>query len=135
LIAIDTSVVVAAFASWHDRHGEARRVAAGDVYLPAQVFLEAYAVLTRLPAPHRIPAWIAAEFLRRRFPHEVLLHPDPDVVARLPTICAEAGLSGGATYDALIGLTCLGVGAELYTLDRRSLRNHRALGVDIRLVA
>lgn len=135
MIAVDTSVVVASFAGWHTQHDAAMRATTGDVVIPAQAFLESYAVLTRLPSPHRVPPAIAAEYLTRRFPEDRVLQPGVDIVARLPHRCQEAGLLGGATYDALIGLTCLDAGAELRTLDRRSLRTHRALGVDVRLIS
>jgi uncharacterized protein with PIN domain len=50
-MAVDTSVVVAAFASWHEAHAAAARVVADRPDLVAPAALEAYAVLTRLPPP------------------------------------------------------------------------------------
>ncbi|MGH2853907.1 MAG: hypothetical protein ACRDLF_06920, partial [Solirubrobacteraceae bacterium] len=49
----DSSVVIAAFASWN-RHHEAAVEALGDARdLVAHVELESYSVLTRLPEPFR----------------------------------------------------------------------------------
>ncbi|MGV1007695.1 MAG: PIN domain-containing protein [Dermatophilaceae bacterium] len=49
----DTSVVVAAFLSWHEQHEQARQALLRDVTaVPAHVLAEAFNVLTRLPAPH-----------------------------------------------------------------------------------
>lgn len=135
MIAIDTSITVAAFASWHEQHALALRALAGDRLVPGHVLLETYSVLTRLPAPHRVPSGIAMTYLEAMFPKKQIIFPSPDTIATLPRVCHEAGLTGGAAYDAVVGLTCLEHNAELITLDRRSLRNHQALGVTARLAA
>jgi len=57
---LDTSCIVAALCAWHAHHARAaaeieRRLAAGQQpATAAHALLEAYAVLTRLPAPHRL---------------------------------------------------------------------------------
>lgn len=135
MIAVDTSVIVAAFATWHDQHVSAIQMLAGDHLVPGHVVLETYSVLTRLPSPHRVPSGIAMTYLETMFPKERIIFPSPDSIAALPRRCHEAGLSGGATHDAAVGVTCIEHDAELLTLDRRSLRNHQALGVTARLVA
>ncbi len=68
MIAVDTSVVVAAFASWHEGHRSALAVLARHPRLPAHVAVESFSVLTRLPPPHRAPAVLVRDFLvgRRR---------------------------------------------------------------------
>src|SRR5215475_14605 len=53
VIAADTSLVIAAFASWHDHHEPDRRVLDRALRLIDICALETYSVLTRLPAPHR----------------------------------------------------------------------------------
>jgi hypothetical protein len=45
---VDTSVVVAGFASWHESHHRARRTLDGGVSLIGHCALETYSVLTRL---------------------------------------------------------------------------------------
>ncbi|MEX2240756.1 MAG: PIN domain-containing protein [Burkholderiales bacterium] len=68
MIAADTSVVVAAFASWHEGHAAALRALGRGVRVPAHVLLESYSVLTRLPPPHRAAArhWTAPLLTRDR---------------------------------------------------------------------
>jgi hypothetical protein len=66
--AADTSVVVAAFASWHERHDAARRALDGGPRLVEHCALETYSVLTRLPPPHRAAGEVVREFLAARFP-------------------------------------------------------------------
>ena len=101
MIAVDTSVVVAAFASWHEAHRAASGALARAPRVPAHVFLETYSVLTRLPPPHRAPADVVARFLRERFPEAPLTLP-PRAHLELVIDLASAGLTGGSVYDALV---------------------------------
>lgn len=135
MIAVDSSVVVAAFATWHEHHEAAIRTMGTEPMIADHALLEGYAVLTRLPSPHRAPTGIVVTYLELVFPSDRVLTPPHGVITTLPRRCYEAGLGGGATYDALIGLTCADAGAELVTLDLRSLRNLQALGVPARLAA
>lgn len=51
--AVDASVVIASFASWHENHDIARRILDGGARLIEHGALETCSVLTRLPALHR----------------------------------------------------------------------------------
>ena len=133
MIALDTSVVVAAFASWHEGHGAASAVLDRRPRLPAHVGLESYSVLTRLPAPHRAPAEVVHEFLRARFPAPFLTLPAP-AHRRLLDDAARAGLSGGAVYDALVAVTAKHAGATLFTRDRRAVPTYEAMGARFELL-
>jgi predicted nucleic acid-binding protein len=133
LIALDTSVVVAAFASWHEGHASAVATLGRRPRLPVHVILEAYSVLTRLPPPHRAPAAIAAAFLRERFPGPPLAIPAAPQRA-LVDLAARAGLLGGAIYDVLVAATALRASATLLTRDRRAVRVYEAVGVRYELL-
>ena len=128
MIAVDTSIVVAAFASWHEGHRTAAAALARKPRAPAHVLIESYSVLTRLPAPHRAPAPIVAEFLSAVFKELPLLLPARDQQLLIREAVA-AGLSGGSIYDALIGATARHAGAQLLTRDRRALTVYQTLGV------
>lgn len=65
--ASDTSVVVAAFASWHEHHQQARTALDVGLHMIDHCALETYSVLTRLPPPHRCAAGVVRDFLRARF--------------------------------------------------------------------
>jgi predicted nucleic acid-binding protein len=104
MIAVDTSVVVAGFASWHEGHRSAAAALARTPRVPAHVLVEAYSVLTRLPPPHRAPADLVATFLAERFPDASLVLPARAHLKLLET-AARTGLAGGAIYDALIAAT------------------------------
>jgi predicted nucleic acid-binding protein len=131
--AADTSVVVAAFASWHEKHDVAHRAIDRGVDLVAHCALETYSVLTRLPAPHRVSGALVWEFLAGRFPRPFLQLADRQYRTFLGTL-ADAGVTGGAAYDALVGATAVAAGAELVTCDRRALPIYERFGVRIHLL-
>jgi predicted nucleic acid-binding protein len=133
MIAVDTSVAVAAFASWHERHEQARHAVDEDARLVAHCAVEAYSVLTRLPVPHRAPGALVAQFLDRQFPDTRLTLPAREQ-RRLPGRFVELGLAGGSVYDALVALTAAHAGAPLVTCDRRAEDVYRRCGVETRML-
>jgi predicted nucleic acid-binding protein len=133
VIAVDTSVVVAAFASWHEGHDRARRAMGRGPRLPAHVALETYSVLTRLPPPHRAEARLVHGFLAEQFPAPVLTLSAPghrDVLARL----ASVAIGGGAVYDAVVAATALESRTTLVTRDRRALPIYELIGAHVELI-
>jgi hypothetical protein len=52
--AVDSSVVIAACATWHEHHVVARKAMAGRPRLVAQAAVESYSVLTRLRRADRL---------------------------------------------------------------------------------
>ena len=134
MIAVDTSVVVAGFASWHEGHASAASVLARKPRVPAHVLIEVYSVLTRLPLPHRAPANLVVAFLAQRFGQTPLALP-PRMHQRLIEEAAAAGLAGGNIHDALIAATARHAGVRLLTRDRRAVPTYERLGVDYQLVA
>lgn len=133
MIAVDTSVVVAAFASWHEGHHSAASVLAREPRVPAHVLVETYSVLTRLPPPHRAPPFVVTAFLAQRFRQPPLTLPAREWL-RLLGAASEAGIAGGAMYDALIGATAHHAGAMLLTRDRRATTVYEKFGIQHELV-
>lgn len=127
---VDTSVVVAAFASWHELHALAAAALRRKPGLPAQSALEAYSVLTRLPPPHRAAPDIVREFLALSFPAPFLAL-EPPRVADLIAELAVHGIAGGATYDALIAAVARASRATLVTCDLRARPTYERLGVTV----
>jgi predicted nucleic acid-binding protein len=126
-------VVVAAFASWHEKHEAARQALDASVRLVEHCALETYSVLTRLPAPHRAPAGLVRQFLRAAFPRPYLRLSAADYrafVLHLP----DNAISGGAAYDALIAATAARAGADLISCDRRAVPVYERYGVRVRLL-
>ena len=134
MIAVDTSVVVAAFASWHEDHAQAATVITARPDLPVPAGLESYAVLTRLPPPHRAEAAIVRDFLGRAFPREWLTLPGDRWIRVIDELVAM-GVSGGASYDAVIAMAASHHGCELLTFDRRARRTYDLVGVKARFIS
>lgn len=93
MTALDTSVVIAAFAPWHEAHAAARRAVTPDTVLPAHVVTETYAVLTRMPEPFRMDAATVAEYLARQWGGRVIA-PDAALYESLTATAATAGVTG-----------------------------------------
>ena len=119
--------MVAAVCSWHERHAvvaaeiERRLDARGRLATPAHALVEAYAVLTRLPAPHRVAPADAWALLKANFvePAKVVALEGPAHAVLLARLAA-AGTGGGRTYDALIAEQAVAAGANiLLTLNPR----------------
>lgn len=134
IIAVDTSIVVAAFASWHEGHASAAAVLAQRPRLPAHALVESYSVLTRLPAPHRAPAAVVEAFLLERFTGAPLTLPG-DAYGPLLSIVTVSGLPGGAVYDALIAATARHADALLITRDRRAATTYEKIGARFEIAA
>ena len=129
----DTSVLVAAFSTWHAAHDTARAALVGVRDLISHVELETYSVLTRLPAPHRAPAGVAAEYLARQYAGERLVLGErtrSSLVAGL----AETGIWGGRAYDALVAATAADHGRTLLTRDRRAVAVYERVGARYELI-
>ena len=134
MIAVDTCVAVAAALPWHEAHAAARSaLPRTKIALLAQVAVETYSVLTRLPPPQRVPAPVAREYLNETFALPPLVLP-PDGYERLLDLAAAEGIAGGSVYDALVGATAREAGATLLTLDRRAVATYQLLRVDYRLI-
>ncbi len=129
----DSSVVIAAFASWNEHH-DAAVEALGDIRdLIAHVELETYSVLTRLPEPFRADARLVAEYLREDFPGQRLTLPEQETSTLVERL-VEVSITGGAVYDALVGLTASTSGQALLSCDRRAARTYEKLDVDVTFI-
>lgn len=133
-VAADTSVVLPALLADHDAHEPAADALGACTKTIAHVALEAYSVLTRLPAPHRAEAAAAAALLAARLPAGHVTLP-AGACAAAPERLAAAGVVGGGAYDGLIALTALEHDIELISRDTRAARSYRALGVRFQLLA
>ncbi|GAB7141931.1 type II toxin-antitoxin system VapC family toxin [Mycobacterium riyadhense] len=133
MIAPDTSVLIAGFATWHDGHESAVRALNRGVHLIAHTALETYSVLTRLPPPHRVEPVAVHGYLADVTSSEYLTL-DARSHRDLIDLLAEHGVTGGATYDALVGLTAKAAGATLLTRDVRAVTTYERLRLEFELV-
>ena len=128
MIVLDTSVVVPAFASWHEAHRRVVARLADEPSIPVQVAIETYSVLTRLPHPHRVPGAIVAAYLDRVFPEDRRIPLPGELHGDMPQRCAGLGIEGGAIYDAVVAATALAHDATLVTRDHRAMPTYRLIG-------
>ena len=131
--AADTSLVIAAFASWHETHDAARRALDAGLRLPEHCALETYSVLTRLPAPHRAPGDVVRDFIRTRFA-EPFLRLSPTAYRAFLLGLWEREIVGGAAYDALVAATAAEHSVELVSCDRRAGAVYERYGVRTELL-
>lgn len=127
----DSSVVIAAFASWNTHHDAAiDALVAGRVRdLVAHAELESYSVLTRLPEPFRADPKLVAEYLRDDYPGGRLVLPERER-RRLVMRLADLSISGGAVYDAMTAATAAHYGHDLLSCDRRAEAVYDRLDVE-----
>jgi predicted nucleic acid-binding protein len=131
--ACDTSVAIAALDPNHEAHSVCRRALVEcRPALAGHAAFESHAVLTRLPLPLRLRPEQASDVLARAFPEPCWL--DAPAAAELWARLGHLGLSGGATYDALVAAAARADGRKLLTRDRRAERTYRAIEVDYQFV-
>jgi predicted nucleic acid-binding protein len=126
--------VIAALAPWHEAHGPARAaLAQNEARLPAHVAFETTSALSRMPEGRRIAPAIVLEALERGFA-QPWLSLDAGGLRDALHRAVQAGVRGGAVYDALIAATAATHDAEIVSADRRALRTYQVMGADVRFV-
>jgi predicted nucleic acid-binding protein len=134
VIAPDSSVVIAALAPWHLAHEAARdALTAQPRRLVAHVAYETTSALGRMPEGRRIAPRLVLDALDRAFPEPWLALDGPELREALGR-AVDAGVRGGALYDALIAATAAAHGARVVSADGRPRATYEALGVDVTLV-
>jgi predicted nucleic acid-binding protein len=118
---------VPALLSWHEHHSlalpivQAALAAEARAIVPVPALVEAFAVMTRLPAPFRVSAHVARSLLHQTFRarSRVVGLAASDTWTLLDDVTAHQ-LAGGATYDAHIAACARKAGAaSLITFNRR----------------
>lgn len=107
--ALDTSCMVAAVCTWHERHLaavaeiERRLERGGRLAVAAHALVETYAVLTRLPAPHRLAPADAWALVKANFVESAsVITLSGQAHVTLLRGLATQGIGGGRSYDAVI---------------------------------
>src|ERR1043166_7499515 len=108
MIALDTSVIVAALTSWSENREAAMNAIAksmsssGGVVIPAHAMFEAFSVMTRVPPAHRLSAAEAYELLDLNFAKAKIASFPANSVWALLRKLTLADIAGGIVYDAVI---------------------------------
>jgi len=133
---VDTSCIIAAVCAWHAHHapaaGEIDRRLGGRELLAtaAHALAESYAVLTRIPAPHRLSPADALALLEGNFIDNArVVALDAPGYRSLLRRAGRDGISGGRTYDAVIAECALKAkAATLLTFNARHFADLEAAG-------
>jgi predicted nucleic acid-binding protein len=124
----DTNCIVALLSPRHEHHDRVfqeieRRLDAGETLaIAAHALAETYAVLTRLPAPHRLSAADCRALIEANFAGDAvaLVALSGDDYRRLIHSAPERGITGGHVYDAVIAACARSAGAAaLLTFNER----------------
>ncbi|MBI3961653.1 MAG: PIN domain-containing protein [Deinococcus sp.] len=116
---LDTSCLVAAVCQWHEHHQatreelERRRRARQALVMAAPALIEAYAVLTRLPPPHRLSPSDTLALLEGNWGKADTVALSPIEYWRLLKLLPDAGVTGGQAYDAVIVACARKAGVEV----------------------
>lgn len=133
-IAVDTSIAVPLLVASHTQHRIVAHWARGrKLLLSGHALAETYAVLTRLPGDSRVAPQDAARLIEERFEYAI---PLSDTTAGvLHILLADAGISGGAVYDAMVALAASDHDVTLATRDARARATYEAVGIKVEFVA
>ncbi|HEU0191930.1 MAG TPA: type II toxin-antitoxin system VapC family toxin [Mycobacterium sp.] len=133
-VLVDTSSAVALAQKENPFHLAARaRLLPCARGISGHAAVELLSVLTRLPAPHRLTPAAALRLMETNFPESRFLSATD--TKNLLREFADAGLTGGALYDGLVGAAARKHGLPLITCDRRAEATYRRLGVGYELLA
>jgi predicted nucleic acid-binding protein len=117
LVAADATVTVAAVVAWHERHRAAAAaietaLARKSLVLPAPVLIESYAILTLLPAQHRLVHADAFHLLRSSFGTARIAGARTRDSWSLLRQWSVDAIGGSAAYDALLVAIATEAGAK-----------------------
>jgi predicted nucleic acid-binding protein len=135
----DTSCMIAAVCSWHEHHEaaaneiESRIAGRAKMMVAAPALIEAYAVLTRLPPPHRLSPQTALTLLESNFlKWGTVIALNAKSYQALLLATAKNNVAGGRAYDAVIG-ACAEL-AQVLTVLTFNATDFAALGHDYEVV-
>lgn len=130
--AVDTSLAVPLLVTTHPEHRPVEAWARGRrLSLGPRATLETYAVLTRLPGTNRLLAEDAVALIEANFD---LTTQHPLATSQLPAALAAARVSGGASYDGVIGLEAVAATLPLASRDARARATYTRVGATVELL-
>jgi predicted nucleic acid-binding protein len=117
IVAVDTNVIIAAVAQWHEQHDIARRSmnqlrAQHSVLVPHHALMESYSVLTRVPAGIRLAPRDALHVISELLEALPVIGLFPNDIWPLIRELASRGVFGGRIYDAAMARAAREAGAE-----------------------
>lgn len=135
----DTSVMVATVCTWHEHHERAisemehRLAVQESLVIATPALIEAYAVLTRLPPPHRLSPQDAIALIETNFLTKgTLAGLDNKAFRPLLQEAANHEIAGGRTYDWVIAACARAARVKtLLTFNTRDFLSFHLSGIEI----
>ena len=130
--------MIAAICSWHEHHEaaaheiESRLTGRAKMIVAGPALIEAYAVLTRLPPPHRLSPQTALTLLENFLKLGTVVALNAKSYQALLLTAPKNNVAGGRAYDAVIG-ACAEQG-QASTLLTFNANDFTALGQDYDIV-
>ena len=137
LVAVDASVLVAALVGWHERHEAAASAVDAALgrkalLIPAPALIECYALLTSLPAQHRLTHADAYHLMRSSFATARIAGPRTRDSWSALRRWSVAPVGGNDAYDALLVDIAVEAGAKsLLTFRRQEMERFAVAGLAI----
>jgi len=123
----DTNGLIASACAWHEHHArthaefQRRARAQEELVLAAHSLAEIYAVLTRLPPPHRMRGEDALTLIEGNWSDTPTVHLTARETWDALRKSQQRGVKGGQIYDALIAAAAIKAGASaIVTWNRRN---------------
>jgi predicted nucleic acid-binding protein len=119
-IALDSSYLIALLCDWHAKHHKTLRSYQhwhdlnAQIVLTVHAILECYSVLTRIPAPYRLPPEVARQTIDGNFARTATIVGvrGEGIWKRIESL-SRLGVGGGQVYDALIAWCAVDAGATV----------------------
>jgi predicted nucleic acid-binding protein len=138
-VALDTSIIISGLLSWHENHetASAELVMLLEepvrIILPLHALVEAYAVMTRMPPPHRLSSKQALAVLEGSFRNRLtLVGLDGEEGWDLIRDLDQQSIAGGASYDGLIVACARKGGAKrILTFNRKHFERMESEDIEV----
>jgi predicted nucleic acid-binding protein len=127
---LDTSAAIPFVVADHSAHHDTwDALSERRLGMAGHAWFETFSVLTRMPGASRRDAVAVSNLMSSNFSDSRFL--DENSAAALTARLADAGISGGAVYDALVASAALLHELPLLSRDRRALDTYRSIGVEV----
>jgi predicted nucleic acid-binding protein len=139
-IVLDSSYLIPLLSDWYQHHSKTLQSyqywldREAQMILPVHAILECYSVLTRFPAPYRLPPEVARQTIQKNFARTALVVGSKvgGVWDRIENL-SRMGLGGGLVYDALIAWCAADAGATiLLTWNLKHFRSIALPNIEVR---
>jgi len=127
---LDTSAAIPFVVAAHSAHRSTwDTLSERRLGMAGHAWFETFSVLTRMPGTSRRDAAAVSTLMSANFSESRFL--DEQSAVTLAARLADAGISGGAVYDAMVASAAALHELPLASRDRRAAATYRSIGVEV----